>query len=56
MSTENQIKACLFGDAIGDALGGPVEFLGLTDIEEKYGKFTDLLIDEYIINLYINKF
>ena len=47
MSTENQIKACLFGGAIGDALGAPVEFLSLTEIEEKYGKFTELLIDEY---------
>jgi ADP-ribosylglycohydrolase len=34
----NRFKGCLFGMAIGDALGAPVEFLTLEKIKEKYGE------------------
>ena len=29
---------CLYGCAIGDALGAPVEFMGLNEIKDRYGK------------------
>jgi len=34
----NKYQGCLFGIAIGDALGAPVEFLTLQEIKEIYGK------------------
>ncbi|UCE43309.1 MAG: ADP-ribosylglycohydrolase family protein [Candidatus Aminicenantes bacterium] len=34
----NRFKGCLFGLAIGDALGAPVEFLSMESIKEKYGE------------------
>lgn len=43
---EERIKGCLFGGAIGDALGAPVEFISLVDIEEQYGKITDFITDD----------
>lgn len=43
MSLE-QIRGCLFGLAIGDALGAPVEFMSLSAIKQRYGAqgITDL--------------
>ena len=34
----SKILGCLFGVAIGDALGAPVEFLSLSEIKEKFSK------------------
>ena len=31
------IRGCMLGGAVGDALGAPVEFLGLESIERRYG-------------------
>lgn len=33
----NRVKGCLLGQAVGDALGAPVEFLSLPEIKGKYG-------------------
>ena len=33
----DRYRGCLLGGAAGDALGYPVEFLSLTDIQEQYG-------------------
>lgn len=39
MATElEKIKGCMFGGAIGDALGYPVEFLRADDIFAEYGE------------------
>jgi ADP-ribosylglycohydrolase len=40
MKTKNldQFKGCLFGGAVGDALGYAVEFLNIEQIREQYGK------------------
>ena len=35
--TSDQARGCLLGGAVGDALGAPVEFLGWTDIRERFG-------------------
>ena len=35
---ENRYKGCLFGLAVGDALGAPVEFMGLQQIKKRYGE------------------
>ncbi len=49
-SKRNQahFRGCLLGGAIGDALGGPVEFMSLDRITDKYGKegLTDLILNE----------
>jgi ADP-ribosylglycohydrolase len=39
MKTKNldRFKGCLFGGAVGDALGYPVEFLNIEQIREQYG-------------------
>ena len=34
----NKFRGCLLGGAVGDALGAPVEFLHLDEIEQVYGK------------------
>ena len=34
----NRIKGCMFGGAIGDALGYPVEFMSYDSIRRKYGE------------------
>lgn len=34
----NKFKGCIFGGAIGDALGYPIEFLKMDEIREEYGK------------------
>lgn len=38
VTREDRIKGCLLGGAIGDALGGPIEFMSIRAIREKYGK------------------
>lgn len=38
ITRENRINGCLFGGAIGDALGAPVEFMPLWEIRRKYGR------------------
>ena len=44
MSTLDKIRGCLFGGAVGDALGYPVEFMGEKAIFSRYG---DKGIQEY---------
>ncbi|MBA2876250.1 ADP-ribosylglycohydrolase family protein [Thermaerobacillus caldiproteolyticus] len=39
----DKIKGGLFGLAIGDALGATTEFMNITEIQEKYGKVTDII-------------
>ena len=34
---ENKIRGALFGVAVGDALGAPLEFMKARDIRHKYG-------------------
>ena len=48
MIMQERFRGCLIGGAIGDALGYPVEFLELADIQDKYGHagLTDLETDE----------
>lgn len=36
-STLDRARGCLLGGAVGDALGAPVEFLSLAQIEERFG-------------------
>ncbi len=38
ITREDRINGCLFGGAIGDALGAPVEFMPLWEIRSKYGR------------------
>ena len=37
LSVQDRIRGCLLGGAIGDALGGPVEFWSYSDIHERCG-------------------
>lgn len=39
----SSIKGALYGVAVGDALGGPVEFMGPEQIAEKYGRVTTMV-------------
>lgn len=43
--TKDHFRGCLLGGAIGDALGWPVEFMGIEEIKRKYGEsgITDLV-------------
>lgn len=34
----SRVRGCLLGGAVGDALGAPVEFMALTDIQERCGE------------------
>lgn len=45
---QNFFRGCLLGGAIGDALGGPVEFLSYNEILNEYGKdgIQDLVCSE----------
>jgi ADP-ribosylglycohydrolase len=38
LTKESRIRGCLLGGAIGDALGGPVEFMSGDEIEERFGR------------------
>src|SRR5687768_16508998 len=33
----NRISGCLLGGAVGDALGAPIEFMGLDEIRRRFG-------------------
>jgi ADP-ribosylglycohydrolase len=47
LNIQDKFFACLIGGAIGDALGYPVEFMSLKQINSKYGEsgITDLVIN-----------
>lgn len=47
MKEKDRILGIIFGTAIGDALGAPVEFLDLQGIKNKYGKIEDLIDGKY---------
>lgn len=38
MDIRNKIRGCMLGGAAGDALGYPVEFLSIQEINKRYGK------------------
>ena len=38
----DKIRGALYGVAVGDSLGGPVEFMSAEEIQSKYGKFTEM--------------
>ena len=48
MDILDKFRACLLGGAIGDALGYPIEFMGLKEIKSKYGSsgVIDLITDK----------
>ena len=39
----DRIRGALYGVAVGDALGGPLEFMSADAIEEKYGRVTEMI-------------
>lgn len=39
---ENRIRGALFGVAVGDALGGPLEFMDADAIQKQHGRVTDM--------------
>ena len=39
----DRIRGALFGVAVGDALGGPVEFMSAEQIKKKHGRVTEML-------------
>lgn len=39
----NIIKGTLYGVAVGDALGAPVEFMGAESIEQQHGRVTEMI-------------
>lgn len=40
---ENRIKGALYGVAVGDALGAPLEFMNAEQIAKKYGTVTEMI-------------
>lgn len=40
---ENKISGALYGIAVGDALGGPLEFMDRQEIKEKHGYVTEMI-------------
>ena len=41
---EDKVRGALYGVAIGDALGGPLEFMNAEQIKQKYGgRVTDMV-------------
>lgn len=40
---ESRIKGALYGVAVGDALGGPVEFMGPEQIAAKHGRLATMV-------------
>jgi ADP-ribosylglycohydrolase len=36
-TAESRVSGCLLGGAIGDAMGAPIEFLSLSEIQDKFG-------------------
>ena len=55
----NKIGGALFGVAVGDALGAPLEFMNAKEIQHKHGTVNDMIgggwmnlkITEYPFNL-----
>ena len=43
ISIFNNIRGAMYGVAVGDALGGPVEFMSAEQIKKKYGRVTEML-------------
>lgn len=43
MKNENRVRGALYGVAVGDALGAPLEFLLESEISERYGRVTEML-------------
>ena len=43
MDLEDKIRGALFGLALGDALGGPLEFMKQEDIHDKFGIVEDMI-------------
>lgn len=43
MNKRNRIKGALYGVAIGDALGGPLEFMSKEQIKRKHGTVTEMI-------------
>ena len=39
----DKIKGALYGVAIGDALGGPLEFMSAEEIQKRYGRVTEMI-------------
>ena len=40
---KNTIKGALYGVAVGDALGAPLEFMSAEQIERRHGLVTDMI-------------
>ena len=40
---KNAIKGALYGVAIGDALGAPLEFMSAKEIANRHGKVTEMI-------------
>ncbi|MFD1175396.1 ADP-ribosylglycohydrolase family protein [Paenibacillus puldeungensis] len=40
---QSRIKGCLFGVAVGDALGGTTEFMSAREIQARYGHLEDII-------------
>ena len=41
-----KIQGCLFGLAVGDALGGPTEGMSIEEVAKRFGKILDFLSDD----------
>ena len=39
----DRIRGALYGVAVGDALGGPLEFMSDRQIRDAYGRVTDMI-------------
>lgn len=40
---QDKIRGALFGVAVGDALGGPLEFMSAEEIQKKHGRVTEMI-------------
>ena len=40
---QDKIRGALFGVAVGDALGGPLEFMSAEEIQKKHGRVTEIM-------------
>ena len=46
ISQAKKIQGCLFGLAVGDALGGPAEGMSIEGVAKRFGKIVDFLSDD----------